>query len=293
MTAIAPVTAVRLGVALMLAGMFLFAVNDLMGKWLVATYSVGQVLMIRSLAAIVVLAPFFLRAGRAALLAPPLRPLHALRAALATFEVFAFYAAVRDLPLADVMTYWLAAPIYVAALSPFLLGERVGWRRWTAIAAGFVGVVVALDPSAQALTPAALWSLAGSLAFGLMMVTGRMLRGAPDVTLAFWQLSGALVVGAATAAWGWSPPSALDLGLLALLGVVATAAHMCVTRALKFADAATVTPLQYTLLVWAILLGWLAFGDVPRPAMLAGAAIIVAAGLFIFFRERQAARSAA
>lgn len=280
-------SAARLGVSLMLTGMLLFAMNDVLGKWLVATYSVGQVLLIRSAAGLLAMAPFLLRAGRTALLAPADRRLHALRAALATFEVFAFYAAVRDLPLADVMTYWLAAPIYVAALSPALLGERVGWRRWLAIGFGFIGVLVALDPSAAALSPAAMWSLSGSLAFALMMVMGRRLRGASDVTLSFWQLGGAALAGAATAHAGWVAPSPLDLVLLAALGIVATGAHICVTRALKHADAGVVAPLQYTLLVWAILFGWLVFGDVAQPRMLIGAAIIVAAGLFIFFRERQ------
>ena len=85
-------------------------------------------------------------------------------------------------------------------------------------------------------------------------------------------------------------PDPLDLGLLAILGVVAMAAHMCVTRAFKLGDAADIAPLQYTMLVWAILFGYLVFGDVPRLTMLFGAAIIMGAGLFIFFRERQLAR---
>ena len=85
----------------------------------------------------------------------------------------------------------------------------------------------------------------------------------------------------------WVSPTSFDFGLLVLLGVVAMAAHVCVTRALKLADAATVTPFQYMLLVWAIVFGWLVFGDVPRPAMLLGAGVIVAAGLFIFFREQK------
>jgi drug/metabolite transporter (DMT)-like permease len=87
----------------------------------------------------------------------------------------------------------------------------------------------------------------------------------------------------------WVEPTAFDLGLIALLGVVAMAAHVCVNRSLKLADAATVTPFQYTLLFWAVLFGWLVFGDIPRPAMLLGAVIIVAAGLFIFFRSRKVA----
>lgn len=287
----APVAStVRAGVALMLLGMLLFSLNDVLGKWLVATYSVGQVLLIRSIAGVVALAPFIWAAGPASLFRLERPGLQALRAALATVEVFCFYAAVQHIPLADAMTYWLAAPIYVAALSPLLLGEAVGWRRWSAIGAGFVGVVIAMGPSLAALSPAAIYALVGSFTFALMMLTGRMLRGTPDVALVFWQMAAALAAGAVTAGYGWAPLNPRDLALLTLLGVVALGAHVCVTRALKLADAATVSPLQYTLLIWAMLFGWLFFADVPQSRMLLGAAIIVAAGLFIFFRERQLGR---
>jgi len=200
---------------------------------------------------------------------------------------------VTYLPLADVMAFWMAAPIYVAALSPFLLGERVGWRRWLAIFIGFVGVIIALQPSAATLTMPAVISIIGSFAFTFMMLTGRSLRATPDVTLVFWQIVGALLLGLVVAPLTWVAPSGFDYALLALLGVVAMFAHICINRALKLADAATVAPFQYTLLFWAVIFGYLVFGDVPRTAMLAGAAIIIGAGLFIFFRSRRADRTEA
>ena len=280
--------AARLGIAIMLAGMLLFALNDVMGKWLVATYSVGQVLLIRSVAALIILTPFVWKAGLRALINVERPGMQALRVLFSSAEVYCFYFAVTYLPLADVMTYWLAAPIYVAALSPFLLGEHVGWRRWCAIVVGFCGVIVALEPSAATLTAPALISIVGSFAFAFMLLSGRTLRGTPDTVLVFWQMTGAGLAGLATAPLGWVTPSAPDFMLLALLGVVAMVAHVCVNRALKLADAATVAPFQYTLLFWAIVFGWLVFADIPRPAMLVGAAIIVAAGLFIFFREQRA-----
>jgi drug/metabolite transporter (DMT)-like permease len=279
-----------LGIAVMLFGIFLFALNDTIGKWLVATYSVGQVLLIRSLAALVILAPFVWRAGFTTLFRIEQPKVQATRVAFSTGEVYCFYVAVTYLPLADVMTFWMAAPIYVAALSPFLLGERVGWRRWLAIFIGFIGVIIALQPSAATLTMPALISIIGSFAFAFMMLTGRSLRATPDVTLVFWQIVGALLLGLVVAPFTWVAPSGFDYALLALLGVVAMFAHMCINRALKLADAATVAPFQYTLLFWAVIFGYLVFGDVPRPAMLTGAAIIVGAGLFIFFRSRRLAR---
>jgi drug/metabolite transporter (DMT)-like permease len=276
----------RIAIAVMLLAMLMFTLNDVMGKWLVATYSVGQVLLIRSAAAVIVLSPFLWRDGVKPLFAVERPGMQALRVLLSSAEVYCFYFAVITLPLADVMTYWLAAPIYVAAMSPFLLGERVGWRRWLAILIGFGGVVIALEPSAATLTAPALISILGSFCFAFMMLSGRALRGTPDTTLVFWQIVGAGLFGVVTAPFGWVTPTAFDLALLGLLGVVAMVAHMLVNRALKLADAAVVAPFQYTLLFWAVIFGFIVFGDIPRPAMLVGAAVIVAAGLFIFFRER-------
>ncbi|MCX8278775.1 DMT family transporter [Phyllobacterium sp. 0TCS1.6C] len=280
----------RTGVLLMLLGMLMFALNDVMGKWLVSTYSVGQVVLIRSAAALIVLAPFIWFNGQRKIVAVDRPWTQAARVVLSTAEVFAFYFAVVYLPLADVMTYWLAAPIYVAAISPLVLKEPVGWRRWTAIIIGFIGVVIALEPSSQALTPQAVISVLGSMAFAFMLLLGRTLRGTPDTTLVFWQIVGAGLAGLVSVSFDWTPVTMRDLVLLALLGIVAMLAHVLVNRALKLADAATVAPLQYTLLFWAIIFGWLVFGDVPRLSMLIGSVFIIASGLFIFFREQQLKR---
>ncbi len=276
-----------LGISLMLLGMFLFSLNDAIGKWLVATYSVGQVLLIRSAMALLVLAPFLWHWGPRALLAVERPRLQVARVVFSTGEVICFYWAVTQLPLADVMTFWMAAPLCVAAAAPVLLGERVGPWRWAATAAGFLGVMIALEPFGQGAGQggAVLVALFGMACFAAMVVTGRQLRGTPDTTLVFWQTVGSLLAGVLLAPWAWTPPSAPDLLLLGLLGVVALLAHVCVNRALKLAAAPLVAPFQYTLLPWAVLLGWLFFGDVPRASMLLGASVIVAAGLLIVLRE--------
>ena len=214
------------------------------------------------------------------------RPLlQVARVVFSTAEVFCFYWAVSYLPLADVMTYWLAAPIYVAVLSPFLLGERVGLLRWTAIGLGFVGVLVALTPSGEVHPFAIAVSVVGTLAFALMVLTGRSLRGTPDTVLVFFQILGALAAGLVLAPVGWVVPTGADLLLLGTLGIVAMLGHICVNRAVKLADAAMVAPFQYTLLPWAVLMGWLFFGDLPTTTLLAGAAIIVVSGLMIYAAE--------
>jgi drug/metabolite transporter (DMT)-like permease len=275
------------GPLLMLLGMLMFALNDAMGKWLVSSYGLGQVIMLRSLAALLILGPMVWKAGLGNLLTVERPLMQFARVAFSTAEVFCFYYAVVYLPLADVMTYWLAAPIYVAAASPFLLGEKVGWRRWSAIAVGFVGVLITLEPSSAMFTMPAVISIIGSGAFAFMLISGRFLRGTPDSTLVFFQVAGAGIAGLVFAPSDWSPiASGQDLALLGLLGIVAMAAHMLVNRALKISDAATVAPLQYTLLLWAVIFGWIFFGDTPRLSMMVGAALIVASGLFIFIREQ-------
>lgn len=283
-------SAARNGALVMLLGMLMFSLNDVMGKWLVGTYSVNQLMTIRSLAALLILIPFIVKRGWRAFLVVERPGLHALRSLLFAMEASAFYFAVAYMPLADAMTYWLAAPIYVAAASPFVLGETVGWRRWTAILVGFLGVLIALEPSRDSFTLPAVIALIGSAAFAVAILLGRTLRETPDTTLVFWQVTGALifsVAGLAVHPSGWTTPDFEATVLLGLLGIVAMMAHILVTRALKLADAATVIPLQYTLLFWAVIFGWLFFGDTPRITVIIGSVLIVASGLFIFFREQQ------
>ncbi|SDG18370.1 DMT family transporter [Pelagibacterium luteolum] len=293
LSALKTMSPTRMGVLVMLLAMFLFSLNDAMGKYLVGSYSVGQVLLLRSAVALVILLPFLFKSGLTPIINADRPMLQFARVVFSTAEVFCFYWAVYYLPLADVMTYWLAAPIYVAAMSPFLLKEKVGPVRWAAIAIGFIGVLIALTPSGEINPLAIVVSVIGTLAFALMVVTGRTLRGTPDTTLVFFQIVGALIAGLVLAPFAWVTPTPIDFALLGTLGVVAMLAHICVNRAVKLADAATVAPLQYTLLPWAIILGYLFFGDLPRPMMLLGAAIIIASGFIIFLRENRAKRDIA
>lgn len=279
------------GIGLTLLGVFMFAVNDVMGKWLVATYSVGQVLLLRSAAALLVLLPVMAR-ERVSLQWPSQPGLHVVRVTFSTLEVACFYAAAAYLPLADVMTYYLAGPIYVAAIAVFWLGEKLDRRQVAVIGIGFVGVLIALRPSGETLTWPALIAVAGSLFYAFLMIATRKLREARDTTLVLGQILGALLFGIVAAPFTWVAPSALDFALLSLLGIVAMAAHMCINRALKIAPASVVAPYQYTLIVWAVIFGYLVFGDVLEPWTLVGAAVICAAGLALLVIERDQARRA-
>jgi drug/metabolite transporter (DMT)-like permease len=277
------------GIGLMLLGMFLFCCNDALGKWLLGTYSLWQMLVIRSLAAMLILAPFLWREGRAVFAAP--RPgLQIVRVLLSVADSLMFFFAVTYLPLADTVTFYLAAPIYVTALSALFLKEQVGWRRWSAVVVGFIGVIIALRPSTAMFTLPALIGLAGGVAFAMFNIVTRMLRGTSDIVMVSGQFGAMLLISGAVAPFAWIAPSALDFGLLMLLGLVAMVAFLCVNRSLKLAPASVVVPYQYTMIVWAIALGWLVFNDVPDAFTLTGGAIICVAGLYIFWREQVVTR---
>lgn len=277
------------GIGLMLLGIWLFSFGDALGKYIVGTYSVGQLLMFRGLGSLILLSPLIWR-YRSQFKSVRRPGLQILRVILSTAEVAAFFAAAIYLPLADIITYYLAAPIFVTAGAAFFLGEHVGWRRWIAIGVGFSGVLIALQPSAQTISWPAMIALGGSMSFaGLMLVT-RSLRDTPDVVLASSQFAGTLIFGGMMAPIGWVTPSVTGLGLFLLAGCISVGALLSLNRSLILAPASVVVPYQYTMIIWAVIFGYFGFGDVPSGATLIGAAIIVGAGLYIFLRERRIAR---
>jgi drug/metabolite transporter (DMT)-like permease len=277
------------GVALMLVSVFMFAFGDTLGKYIVATYSVGQLMLLRACAALMLLTPSMWRQRHEFRRLD--RPwLQLLRMILSTFEIAAFFLATVYLPLADVVTYYLATPIFVTALSSIFLREQVGWRRWSAILIGFCGVLIALRPSAQSISWPAMIALAGSLAFSCSLLTTRLLRATPDIVLASAQFVAGLVFGLVIAPIGWVTPTWGSLGLFFAAGAISVCALLCVNRSLKLAPASTVIPYQYTMILWAVMFGYVVFGDVPSFPMALGAIIIIGAGLYIFLREQQLGR---
>ncbi|MFL1463530.1 DMT family transporter [Roseococcus sp. DSY-14] len=273
------------GIACMLAGVACFALNDALGKWLVGGFAIGQILLVRSVAGMALLAPAAWRAPGAFRRAPAGRM--AGRAALHAGESALFFLALSFLPLAEVVTIYMAAPIWVTALSPWLLREAVGWRRGLAVLAGFAGVVLAAWPGGGALGWGSLVAVAGSFTYALFVIATRRLAGTPVVALLGWQVAATALLGLGLVlAQGWRPAGLLELLPVALLGLGSLLGNGFVNKALALAPAAAVVPWQYTGILWGVALGWLVFADVPGPRTLAGAAVIVAAGLYILARER-------
>ncbi len=274
-----------LGIVLYLAGVFLFALNDALGKWLVADYGVGQLMLVRSLGSAFVLAPMAL-ALKPALTGVESPWLQLLRVVAMAADTFAFYWATRSMPLADVMTFYMAAPLIVTALSAPLLGEKVERFRWIAVGIGFAGVLIALKPTPQLFSPAAPLALFGATMFALGQTLTRKLRRSHWLQLTIWQFAGGGLIGAATVPFAWTTPSAFDLGLMAAVGIVSMLCFILITRALALARAAVLAPLQYSAILWAALMGFLVWRDVPTLPIVVGNAVIVAGGLYLLARSR-------
>jgi len=282
-----------LGILLSVLAMFGFASMDAISKVLAPDYAIAQMLWVRYVF-FVGFALLLMRPRGIARTARSRRPwLQAARALLLLVENGMFVLAFRYLPLADVHAVAAASPLIVIALSVPLLGEKVGPRRWAAVLAGFAGVLLIVRPGFQALEWPILLPLAGAVLWGLYQIMVRLCaRTDTSETTLFWSAAVGLAVTSAVGPFQWTPPDAVGWALLLALALVAALAHFALIKAFQFAEAGAVQPYSYTLLVWAATLGYLVFGDLPDAWTVAGAAVIVASGLYSWYRERVRARPA-
>ena len=288
-----PISSNLRGALFMSIAMVGFTANDSMTKAVSATMNMGQVMLLRGLFATVLI--LLLAWSRGALANPrqALHPLVALRSASEALATIAFLIALAHIPLATTSAVLQALPLAVTMGAAIAFGEQVRWRRWAAIAVGFTGVLIIVRPGNDGFNAYALWALA-SVFFCTVrdLATKRLPESIPSllvssVTAALVMVCGAFLVGPMG---GWSPVSVESLGLLALAAVLLLIGYQCIIMAMRIAEISYVAPFRYTALLWAILLGYLVFGDVPDGPMILGAAIVVASGLYTLYRERVAGR---
>lgn len=248
-------------------------------------YHVFQIAFLRNLVAMFVLMPFVLRDGGLAALQTR-RPMTQLaRSMTGLLGVCCFYFAVQRLPVADVMVISQAVPLFVTALAVPILHEKVGWRRWVAVVVGFAGVVFALGPIDQ-VTVAAMAALAGTVLWSLTFLSVRSLAATdnPSATTFYYMVFGTLVAGLVQP-WFWKPLASEAIGLVIVAGVLGAIGQLLIAHAMRFGEASVVTPFNYSAILWAIIIDLAIWGLAPSSWTLAGAAIITAAGLYIFRRE--------
>lgn len=283
----APAT-VTLGVLWALVAYACFATGDALVKMLSATIAVPHLVFFMALFSLPLVALIWWRDREAAWPARGIWWLVLLRAVVASGTGFFAFNAFARLPLADAYTMIFTIPLWVTLLSVPLLGERLGWRRPVAVALGFVGVVIILEPSGAAIDIghgfAGAAALCAALTLILVRVAGTRVRGSVHLVALM------LVYLTATAPSAILNPPTLTteeiVGLVAL-GFFGGMAHHSVLSALAHAPASMVAPFQYSQLLWAVIYGWVLFGDWPRERTLIGAAIIIASGLYILHRERR------
>jgi drug/metabolite transporter (DMT)-like permease len=270
----------------MLIGIAAFAVMDATIKWLTADFPVTQVVALRSwfgLPLLCLLAHF--EGGLRAL--KTRRPLvHVGRYALVLVLSFSFFWALSQMKLVDAVAITFAVPILIAALSMPLLKEPVGWHRWAAIGAGFCGVLIILRPGMGVFQWAALVVLGSAVVYALLMITTRAFKSTESTAaLMLYPQLGISLTGIVIAPLFWVTPGPVDLGLFALAGLFGSIGVMCLTHAFRLAPVATVSPFEYSALIWATLLGFLLWRELPDTPTLVGAGIVIASGLYIIYRE--------
>lgn len=280
------------GIVLMLAAMAVVPVMDGVAKHLSASFPVLQVVWARYFFHLLILLPVVLwRHGAGALL---LRNpwLQVARGGFLLGSTVLFFAAIAVMPIADALALVFVAPLVVTALSPLILGERVGLRRWTAVGVGFVGVVVIVRPGLSAFHPGMLLALGAGTVYAFYSLATRKLSGSapPLVTLVYTALLGALVMSALVPVV-WTPPGTKDLFWMVLMGALAAGGHFLVIKSFEHAEASLLAPLGYSEIVMATVVGYVAFGDFPDAWTWLGVAIVITSGVYVSLRERRGARS--
>ena len=282
----------RMGILMMLLGMSLFSINDALGKWLVSEYPVAMLLAIRSLFGAVLLAPMIWREGVRAVFAVDRLPFHLLRVGCVTGEVACFYWAVRDLPLANVMTIYMAAPLIVTALSVPLLGEKVGWKRGSAVVIGLIGVLIIINPVDVHFDASLLLPLTAALMFALYSIATRAVSHKDSaVTSVFYAgVVGALAISL-IGPFYWTEVSSSDWIVLGALCVCGALSHYCLIQAYSILPASEVQPVTYLQLVMIVFIAVIFFEEQVTANMVVGAVIVIGAGLFTVWRENRLAKS--
>lgn len=287
----------RKGAGLVLAaGAFaLFSVLDVIVKLLTAGYAIPQIIFLNAAFALATILTYAaLRGGIVRNLRTRRVGLHAVRASMGVLSGFCTLFAFSRMPIADVYTLAFSAPLWITALSVPILKEKVGWRRWTAVGVGFLGILIILRPGAGVIDLAAFAALGGAFFYSMGMLISRFMRGTESsVSFAAYSSIAGLLVTAPMLPFVWQTPTLTHFGMSAISGTIGGVALICLLTAFRQAPASFVAPFQYTQLLWGVLYGYLVFGTVPDPWMVLGGGIVIGSGLFILYRETVLGRQVA
>ena len=277
----------QLGVLYGIASVACFAMMDASVKWL-DMFPVGQVLFSRfffGLIPILMLVP----RGEFKTFYKTSRPkLHAFRAITGTLAIIALFIALREIPLADVVSLTFGGPIFVTLGSIFFLSEKVGIKRWLAVLIGFFGMLLIVKPAYEELNIYYIFPIIFCIFFACVALSIRSLSSTePNYRIALYFSLLSMIVGLLTLPFGWVMPNKFELFLLIFTGLVGSVANILLTVSLRYAEASLVTPTKYLNLVFAILLGYFIWGEIPKLLTLVGAGLIIISSVIIFMRESE------
>ncbi len=271
----------------MAGGMFLFSAVDTQAKFLTETLHPIQIVWSRQLGLLI--GVFILLALRGGSVLHTRAPgLQIARGGLAAGSATLFVVAVSFVPLADAVAVSFVAPFIVTVLGALVLREPVGIRRWSAVTVGFIGTIIVIRPGLGVIHPAVMLVLLAAVLFALRQILSRVLSGTDSIetTVAYTALVGSLLLTLPLPfVWQW-PTTTVEVTLLVSIAVLAAFAELLVIKALEVAQAVVVAPVQYTLLIWGTMYGYLVFGQLPDLWTWTGALIIVATGFYTLHRER-------
>ncbi len=275
-----------LGIMLMVVGVGIFALMDAVVKWLTTDFSITQIVAMRSWFGLPILLLLVHMDGGISALKTKRPGAHFFRYILVVVMSFSFFWVLSQMKLADAIAITFASPILTAVISVIFLKEAVGLHRWSAILVGFIGVLIMLRPGSGVFQWAALVALGSALVYAILMTNTRALKSTESrESLMFYPQFGLAISGIFFAPLFWQTPSLKELGLFAIAGVLGSFGILCLTNAFRLAPVATVSPFEYTALIWGTLLGYLLWQELPDKLTLLGAAIVIASGLYILYRE--------
>lgn len=278
------------GIALFLAATTLFAVADTIAKFLTTELPVVQINWMRYLIfAVMALLLSTRTSGHPFRVQRP--GLQLLRGLCVAGSSVLFIYGIREIPLAEAASIGFVAPLMITVLSIPLLGEVVGIRRWAAVAVGLIGVLLVMRPGTGAFQPAALLVVASASCWSLGLILTRKMAGTERAaTTLLWSATTGLVVLSALLPFNFQMPTPTQLGLALVQGILSSVGQWMVIQAHRTAPASTLAPIIYVQLIWSTLAGYIVFAAFPDSWTIAGAAIIIASGLYTAHRERIRAR---
>ena len=231
--------------------------------------------------------PFALRIGGIRGLVPNLPAMHALRASLIVAATAFFFAALHYLSIAETLAIFFVQPLIVTILSPLVLGEHVGIRRWTAVTVGFIGTLIIIRPGFQDFSPGMFLALCSGASLAIYLLLTRKIAGsAPAILTTFYtSLAGALIMSVIVLFY-WIPPTPSQWGFFVLLSLIANFGHYLIVKAYDHAEASLLAPLAYTEMIMATFAGWYFFGDFPDGWTFVGVGVLITSAVYISMRER-------